>query len=509
MIVKYWLVSAFLAFSLSALAQSGVSVKTVSKAGILHNQFQGESLDRIKVLKLKGVLNKQDIKFINNELHVTDLDLSEASFDVSIAKDGHFPGYLFEKLQGCLQLIVLPANIKHIDDNAFTDMFKLERISMRSVIQTVGKSAFKGCGRLVIEGDEFKEASLIDDYAFYDCSSIPAIRLSKTINKLGLKAFWRCKSLTRVEIDPKNEELLFIPEGAFYNCESLQYVDIPVLVKSIDKSSFVGCRSLSTLNMRTIIPPMLADNAFDDTISPLSVLVSERSLKLYRKSSNWRKFRDFFQTGVSQVLYEKKKEEERIRPSVTKNEEQKLVVESNDTTLVVTEKDLKDNTIKPAVQLTEERKQEKEESDAGKAKEAEKMVEKTAKPVAVVTNEGSRTPVLVVTEKKQKEKEKVEEDDFAKLVRENTKVEETKPAKYYESPIINPAVAGLTLYVKNGMVHIEAPARIRQLSIIDSTGRTIYANRLSDTLYNTSVEQSAIKLIRAVYENGIETKRFH
>lgn len=184
-------------------------------------------------------------------------------------------------------------------------------------------------------------------------------------------------------------------------------------------------------------------------------------------------------------------------------------MESNDTTLVVTEKDLKDNTIKPAVQLTEERKQEKEESDAGKAKEAEKMVEKTAKPVAVVTNEGSRTPVLVVTEKKQKEKEKVEEDDFAKLVRENTKVEETKPAKYYESPIINPAVAGLTLYVKNGMVHIEAPARIRQLSIIDSTGRTIYANRLSDTLYNTSVEQSAIKLIRAVYENGIETKRFH
>lgn len=135
--MKYYLASAFFAFSLSAFAQSGVSVKTVSKAGILHNQFQGELLERIKFLKLKGALNKQDIKFINNELHVAELDLSEAVFDNSIAKEGHFPSYLFEKLQGCLERIVLPGNISYIDDNAFTDMFKLERIVMRNKIYTV------------------------------------------------------------------------------------------------------------------------------------------------------------------------------------------------------------------------------------------------------------------------------------------------------------------------------------------------------------------------------------
>ena len=284
--MKYYLASAFFAFSLSAFAQSGVSVKTVSKAGILHNQFQGESLERIKFLKLKGALNKQDIKFINNELHVAELDLSEAVFDNSIAKEGHFPSYLFEKLQGCLERIVLPGNISYIDDNAFTDMFKLERIVMRNKIYTVGKSAFKGCGRLVINGDEFNEASLLDDYAFYECASIPSIQLSAALNKLGLKVFWGCKSLQRIEIDPKNEELLFIPEGAFFNCESLQKIDIPTLVKSIDKSAFVGCRSLNTINMRTIIPPMLADKAFDDFIHPLSVVVHERSLKLYTRSSN-------------------------------------------------------------------------------------------------------------------------------------------------------------------------------------------------------------------------------
>jgi hypothetical protein len=62
--------------------------------------------------------------------------------------------------------------------------------------------------------------------------------------------------------------------------------------------------------------------------------------------------------------------------------------------------------------------------------------------------------------------------------------------------------------MRNGMVHVEAPAKIKQLTIIDSKGRTIYATRVTDVLYSTSVNQASIKLIRAVYENGIETKRF-
>lgn len=532
---KYWFVSALLAFSLSsAWAQSGVSVKSVAKAGILHNQFQGESLERVKVLKLKGVLNKQDIKFINNELRLTDLDLSEATFDSSIAKEGHFPGYLFEKQQGGLQRILLPANIQHLDDNAFTDMFKLEEVGIRSTIYTVGKSAFKGCGRLVIKGTEFKEASLVDDYAFYECKSITSIQLSRTLNKLGLKAFWGCKSLQRVEIDPKNEELLFIPEGAFYNCESLQQVDIPMLVKSIDKSAFVGCRSLSTINMRTIIPPMLADKAFDEYIHPMSVVVSERSYKLYNRSSNWKKFRAFFATDSSRKLYDKSdKEEERIRPTVAQNTTETNEVDSAavenkpDSTLLIAQNefsskgsDKKETVAEPVAQKSQP---EQKDTQKGKdkvvttppvkEKETPKKVEQPAKKEpakpAVTTNEGSRTPVVTVPEKKQEEtKEEYSEDAFAKLVRENTRVVETKPAKYYDSPIINHAVSSLTLYVKDGMVQIEAPAKIQQLTIIDKTGRTIYANKSSDTLYNTSVDIADIKLLRAVYENGIETKRF-
>ena len=63
------------------VAQNGVSMKTVSEAGTLHDQFQGESLERIKILKLKGVLNLKDLKFLNTDLRLQNLDLSEVNFD--------------------------------------------------------------------------------------------------------------------------------------------------------------------------------------------------------------------------------------------------------------------------------------------------------------------------------------------------------------------------------------------------------------------------------------------
>ena len=262
----------------------------------------------------------------------------------------------------------------------------------------------------------------------------------------------------------------------------------------------------------------------------MSVVVSERSFILYKKSSNWRRFREYLTTVDSRKLYDKDEKEERIRPTVIKKEEaaqvadpskEELKQDKKDTILVITQNELADKTIVPLVTVIKEEKKEikapLQETKREKPVKVEVVKEDKKKTPAVtpenevetpvvVTNKGSRTPVLSVPDKKQEDKK--DERDFEQEIRENTEIVLYKPAKYYDSPIINQAVSGLTLYEKNGMVHIEAPAKIKQLTIIDNTGRTIYANRLSDTLYSTSVVQTSIKLIRAVYENGIETKRF-
>ena len=158
------------------VAQNGVSMKTVSEAGTLHDQFQGESLERIKILKLKGVLNLKDLKFLNTDLRLQNLDLSEVNFDSSLGRPGYLPGYQFEKLQNCLETLILPASIEHLGDNAFVDMTALKQVEFRGKILSVGKNAFKGCTQLKIKGDEFVESTLVDDYAFYECASIRSIR---------------------------------------------------------------------------------------------------------------------------------------------------------------------------------------------------------------------------------------------------------------------------------------------------------------------------------------------
>ena len=92
-------------------AQSGVSVKTVTQAGTLHEQFQGESLERIRILKVKGVLNLQDLKFLNNELRLQDLDLTDVNFDSSVGKEGVLPGYMFERMNPCSSSVFRPVSV--------------------------------------------------------------------------------------------------------------------------------------------------------------------------------------------------------------------------------------------------------------------------------------------------------------------------------------------------------------------------------------------------------------
>ena len=502
------------------VAQNGVSMKTVSEAGTLHDQFQGESLERIKILKLKGVLNLKDLKFLNTDLRLQNLDLSEVNFDSSLGRPGYLPGYQFEKLQNCLETLILPASIEHLGDNAFVDMTALKQVEFRGKILSVGKNAFKGCTQLKIKGDEFVESTLVDDYAFYECASIRSIRLGKHLAKLGQKAFWGCTRLQQVVIDPANEELLFIPEGAFYQCTSLREVDIPTLVKSIDKSAFLGCEALATMRVHTIVPPMLADDSFEQEIAPMSVVVQPRSLKFYRKSGAWRRFRNYMVAADAQKLYEKEEEPERIRATVTKPEEEEVVAENPTVNAEVPEQtDPVADALQSGTALTQYPDTVSTAQDTIQYvtfPRADEPVVADVRPEPVVqTPEPTSEPVKEVTpapEPVVKKEEPVQDDNTQTSLREL--LEQTKPAepvvpeKYFDSEIVNRSVSALSLYVKSGVVYIEAPVKIRQLSIIDRLGRTIYANKLGDSLYSTSIEIPSIKLIRAVYEGGVETKRF-
>ena len=96
-------------------------------------------------------------------------------------------------------------------------------------------------------------------------------------------------------------------------------MDIPNLVKSIDKTAFSGCVSLSEMNLRTLVPPLLNDKAFDE-IHPMTVYVNPKSMSFYRRSGTWRRFRNYFMEAGSRTLYVRKEEPKpapRTEPVVT------------------------------------------------------------------------------------------------------------------------------------------------------------------------------------------------
>lgn len=488
--------------TLGVSAQSGVSVKTVTVPGSLHDQFQGESLERIRILKIKGVLNKEDMKFLSTELRLQDLDMTDVNFDSSVGKEGLLPGYQFERMKESLQYIKLPSSVRYLADGAFEGMLRLKHVGVKGEILSVGKNAFKGCGELTLKGDEFLAAEVVEDYAFFGCASITEIRFGAKLTKLGTKVFQGCSSLRSVEIDPLNEELLFIPEGAFAGCSSLERVDIPNLIKSIDKTAFSGCVSLSEMNLRTLVPPLLNDKAFDE-VHPMTVYVNPKSMSFYKRSGTWRRFRNYFMEAGSRTLYVREK------PKPTPKEEPVVSVPGmGDAVADVTPT----KTEKPEAPVKEEPKGGETETNPDLRPWPEVPDETVSYPNQPAANpvktdeepQSASAPGVVEGEKvESKPEETVSERSGLKL----PEAPIVKPT-YFNSEIVNPAVPSLTFYIKSGLVHIEAPVKIKQITIIDQKGRSIFATRVSDTLYTTAISQAEMKLIRAVYENGVETKRF-
>ena len=103
-----------------------------------------------------------------------------------------------------------------------------------------------------------KPVTVIESYAFYNCTNLTSVEIPENVTNIGLGAFIGCMRLTSVTI-PKN--ISVIERDTFKNCESLTSVEIPENVKSIGEDAFMGCESLTKIN----IPDSLTDigsNAF-------------------------------------------------------------------------------------------------------------------------------------------------------------------------------------------------------------------------------------------------------
>jgi len=123
-----------------------------------------------------------------------------------------------------IKKVYLPSTLSLLGDCAFVDSPNITDIIFKRnrLITEIQRSTFGGITSLRNILLPMK-LSVIGEYAFFKCSSLPEIKLPSTMTKIEACAFLECTSLESINI-PRG--VRYIGEGAFTGCKNLMEIRV-------------------------------------------------------------------------------------------------------------------------------------------------------------------------------------------------------------------------------------------------------------------------------------------
>lgn len=241
----------------------------VAKAGELSSIIPSNEKYTITSLKISGVLNGTDVKFIREMAGIAyrsddaivktqgklvELDIQ----NVNIVKggDSYRKDYTTDE---CFDLNSNTGKFK-IPKEMFA-YCNLEKIVLPSNLTEIGHTAFLSCSSLVSLTIP-QNVKKIENQAFFSCEGLSSITLPEELISIGDTAFAFCNSLIDISIPESVTYLgllyhmpittLHLPDnleylGGFTNCTKLTSIEIPQKVTSIGDYGFAFCSSLTSI----------------------------------------------------------------------------------------------------------------------------------------------------------------------------------------------------------------------------------------------------------------------
>lgn len=193
-----------------------------------------------------------------------DIVIPEKLDDLAVVSIGNDSFSDLEKLQS----LTIPSGVTKIGDDAFSGCHNLLGIDIPDSVAEIGSRAFADCTSLKSVRVPEKVRTL-KTYTFYNCYVMEEVTLSDNITSIEKGAFFNCAKLTAVTLP---EKLKFIDIDAFYNCFELKSIKLPDTLEHLGKKAFEGCFRLEEIFFKgDVYTVYIGDDDYDHTELLLAV----------------------------------------------------------------------------------------------------------------------------------------------------------------------------------------------------------------------------------------------
>ena len=220
--------------------------------------------------ELESLVLPDNIKYIEENVFKDCPNLLDISmpldFDVLLMDGMLYDDFYFEDcrqvmvdLFGCKSVKKVTITTgKAILGRMFEGLDSLEEVILPESLTTIGSCAFKGCENIT-EIDLPESVKYIQDCAFESCTGLKEIKLPSQLEMIDYFAFTGCSSLKEIVI-PDSVQSIY--PGAFSSCENLGSVVMGENIGVLGENMFKDCPNLFEILMPSDFDVLLMEGSF-------------------------------------------------------------------------------------------------------------------------------------------------------------------------------------------------------------------------------------------------------